>query len=187
MVGTALQRIHEGRAWRKCQAVLDEGRKRLDPKHTAAWRNLYTRQKNERTKLEDRSNSVTGRASIAIEQRKWSDLYGAIRGKEEVVSSWKANLDQEHKTGRAELNRDQGLEASQLDRQAEAVYQQEIAAPLPAEEVTKEALERELLPQAERLEAEGHELSRAPYIDVYEMARDRGIELERSREMDIPW
>ncbi|MYA43722.1 MAG: relaxase/mobilization nuclease domain-containing protein [Gemmatimonadetes bacterium] len=191
IVGAAIQRIHERRAWNKCQAVLEEGLERLDPKHTAAWSKLYSRQENEKMKLEADSNSISGRARVAVVQRNWRELYDAILGKEEVLSSWKADLDQHHRTERAELGRGQGQEAAELDRQAEAVYQREIAAPLPAEEVTREALIREIQPQMERLEAEGVELSSitseaAP--DPYELAREREFEIDRSRErgMDIP-
>ena len=117
-------------AWRRAEAQAWEsvedrrwlGFWRLESRARKEWAELHERQEDTRQRLDRESRTVLGRLRIWRTERSLRELFGAVRGREDLVEGWREDLDHYHKGERAALGKAHGDSARQIERKAREIY-----------------------------------------------------------------
>jgi len=88
----------------------------LETRARKEWTELQRRQEEMRQRLDRESRTVLGRLRIWRLDRSLRELAGAIRGRKDLVESWREDLDGYHKGERAELGKAHGERAREIER-----------------------------------------------------------------------
>jgi len=106
----------EERAWEQVEDGRWLGFWRLETRARREWADLHKRQEEMRQRLDRESRTVLGRLRIWRLDRSLRELAGAVRGREDLVEGWRADLDRYHGDERAELGRAHGERAREIER-----------------------------------------------------------------------
>ncbi|MYB05654.1 MAG: relaxase/mobilization nuclease domain-containing protein [Gemmatimonadetes bacterium] len=111
-------------AWRHGEAdaweTVADGREyslwHLETRARKEWAELHKGQEEMRQRLDRESRTVLGRLRIWRLDRSLRELAGAIRGREDLVEGWRADLDRYHRDERAELGKAHGERTLEIER-----------------------------------------------------------------------
>ncbi len=112
----------EERAWEQVEDGRWLGFWRLETRARREWAELHKRQEEMRQRLDRESRTVFGRLRIWRLDRSLGELAGAVRGREDLVEGWRADLDRHHRDERAELGKAHGESARQIERKVRETY-----------------------------------------------------------------
>ena len=148
MAGVAVRRVDEQRKWQTVRARRDDARAPLDEKQRGEWVALYSRQEDERDRLDWDTRSLRGR----VERWRtsggfWSELGGVIRGKAYVLDKWRHDLERDQREDRAALGREHSAQALEVDRRAQHAYERTMNEPVMMREKDLAAIAQELKSQ----------------------------------------
>ena len=112
----------EERAWEQVEDGRWLGFWRLETRARREWADLHKRQEEMRRRLDRESRTVLGRLRIWRLDRSLRELAGAVRGREDLVEGWRADLDRHHRDERAELGKAHGESAREIERKVREGY-----------------------------------------------------------------
>ncbi len=112
----------EAEAWEKVEDGREWGLRRLDIRARREWAELLKRQDDTRQRLDRESRTVLGRLRIWRTERSLRELVGAVRGREDLVESWREDLDRYHREERAALGKEHAGRARELERRVHKFY-----------------------------------------------------------------
>ena len=112
----------EERAWEQVEDGRWLGFWRLETRARREWADLHKRQEEMRQRLDRESRTVLGRLRIWRLDRSLRELAGAVRGREDLVEGWRADLDRHHRDERAELGKGHGESAREIERKVREGY-----------------------------------------------------------------
>ena len=112
----------EERAWEQVEDGRWLGFWRLETRARKEWAELHKRQDEMRQRLDRESRTVLGRLRIWRLDRSLRELAGAVRGREDLVEGWRADLDRYHRDERAELGKAHGERAREIERKVREGY-----------------------------------------------------------------
>ena len=183
MAGVAVRRVDEQRKWQTVRASRDDARAPLDEKQRREWSALYSRQEDERDRLDVDSRSLRGRVERwRTNEQPWRDLGGVIRGKAGVLDEWRHDLAQHQRQERAALGRAHGAQALELDRSMQYVYERTMKEPVTMHREDLDAIAQELKHQGLQ---PGADADRAlASIASGDLARQLGLTPERTHGRD---
>ncbi len=121
-VDMAAWRRVEERLWEQVEDRRWLGFWRLETRARKEWAELHKRQEDMRQRLDRESRTVLGRLRIWRIERSLRELVGAVRGREDLVGSWRKDLDRYHKGERAALGKAHGESARQIERKVRETY-----------------------------------------------------------------
>ncbi|WP_420447285.1 relaxase/mobilization nuclease domain-containing protein [Candidatus Palauibacter sp.] len=112
----------EAQAWEKVEDRRMQEFSRLESRAREEWAGLLKRQEDMRQRLDRESRTVLGRLRIWRIEPSLRELAGAVRGREDLVESWREDLDRYNKGERAALGKAHADSARQIERKVREVY-----------------------------------------------------------------
>ena len=112
----------EAEAWETVAGGRERGLQHLESRARKEWAELLKRQEEMRQRLDRESRTVLGRLRIWRLDRSLGELAGAIRGREDLVEGWREDLDRYHRDERAELGKEHGERAREIERRGHKFY-----------------------------------------------------------------
>ena len=184
VAGVALKRLHERQAWEQTKPLRDEQRSDLNQQHRQQWIKLYERQEGEIAWLDQHSRTEEGRKEMAEEASRLKKVHGKEFGADDVLQRCREELEEMQSGRREEVGRQQGQELETLGEQQQIDYQNALLDPLRKETVTRAALVKEFDRQLEKVSSGGGFGQPDGDFNLESIAREQGIELERSWERE---
>ena len=164
----------EAQAWEKVEDRRMQEFSRLESRARKEWAELLKRQEGMRQRLDRESRTLIGRLRIWRIEPSLRELAGAVRGREDLVESWREDLDRYNKGERAALGKAHDDSARQIERKVREVYRKGLQdAEQHARIIVKDLVQRAV----RKLKERGPSITRVPP----RLPRSRGPERERRR------
>ena len=112
----------EAQAWERVEDRRMLEFSRLESRARKEWAELLKRQEDMRQRLDRDSRTLLGRLRIWRIEPSLRELAGAVRGREDLVESWREDLDRYNKGERAALGKAHADSARQVERKVRETY-----------------------------------------------------------------